>query len=161
MSKPPGITDNLRPIMPSLVRLLAGVIVLFVIQVVALGLPGISQNLPSTSITMDAFLAFAIGLVAAIVVLKFGMQLSDAVADAYRNYKPYVPLLTYFFQIAAVYILYNACRVVSSEAFTSAPWAYPLIFLVLAVVPTVRVLTSLVHAFEGQESQKHVLKQFA
>ncbi len=147
--------------MPSLIRLLAGVIVLFVVQSVVLGLPGISQSLPSTAITMAAFIVFSFGLVAAFVVLKFGTQLSDAVADAYRNYKPYVPLLSYFFQVAAIYILYNACKVVSSGAFTSAPWAYPLIFLALAVIPTVKVVSNMVHAFEGQESQKHVLKQLA
>ena len=161
MAKAPGMMDDFGPVMPSLIRLIAGVIVLFVVQGIVLGLPGFTQLIPSTSFTMSVFAAFSIGLAAAFVVLKFGTQFSDAVADAYKSFRAYVPLLTYLFQIAAIYILYNACKAISSGFFTSAPWAYPLIFLTLAVIPTVKTVVNIVHALEGHEQQRHVLKQFA
>ncbi len=157
MSKTPGMMDDFRPIMPSLIRLLAGVIVLLVIQGVVLGLPGIGQLIPNTSITMAGFAAFTIGLCAAVVVVKFGTQLSNAVAEGYRSMKAYAPLLGYFFQIAALWILYNAGMSITSGFFASAVWAYPLIFLVLAIIPTVRVVVNIVHVLEEHGTQKHTL----
>ena len=91
------------------------------------------------------------------MVLKFGTQLANAVGEGYRSMKTYAPLLGYFFQIAALWILYTASKDITSSFFTSAPWAYPLIFLVLAIVPTVRVVVNIVHVLEGHGTQKHSL----
>src|SRR6266568_4189298 len=82
------------PVMPAFIRLIAGVIVLVIIEAVVLGFPGISQNIT----------VFMIGLVVAFVVFKFGTQLSKAVSDAYKNYQTWVPLLAYIFQIIAIVI---------------------------------------------------------
>lgn len=153
-----------QSILPSLLRLVIGVVVLWVVQGIILGFPGITQTLPMSSLTVESLVGFGFGVVAAMVVLKFGPQLSTAIADAYHEVKTYVPLLTYFFQIAALWILYIVCRGVSSGLFTSAPWAYPLIFLALAIVPTVRVVASIVQSFEGQNvhSNRHLTRdQFA
>ena len=151
--------DDVRPIMPSLIRLIAGAIVLFVVQSIVLGLPGITGNLPNTTIPVNAFVGFTLGSVGAIVVLKFGTQLSNSIADTYRNYKAYVPLLTYFFQMAALWILYNASQAIASDFITSAPWAYPLIFLGLAIMPTVKAVVNIVHALEGHREEKHILSR--
>ncbi len=148
--------DDFRPIMPSLIRLIAGIIVLFAVQTVILGFPGIAQPVPNSTITTAALAVFMIGLVAAIVVLKFGTQFSNIVGEAYRHYKAYVPLLTYFFQVAALWILYTASKGVTSGVFNSIPWAYPMIFLLLALIPTVKVVVSIVQALEGH-ADKHVL----
>src|SRR3990170_1615873 len=157
MSKTPGMMDDFRPIMPALIRLLAGVIVLLVLQSIVLGFPGMTQNIANTSMTMASVAALTIGLAACVVVLKFGTQLSSAVGEGYRSMKTYAPLLGYFFQIAALWILYTASKDITSSFFTSAPWAYPLIFLVLAIVPTVRVVVNIVHVLEGHGTQKHSL----
>jgi len=159
MSKTPGMMDDFRPIMPSLIRLLAGVIVLIVAQSVVLGFPGIAQSIPSTTMTMATVASLSIGLVATVVVLKFGTQLANAVGAGYRSMKNYAPLLGYFFQIAALWILYSATRAVTADFFTSAPWAYPLIFLALAIMPTVRVVVSLVHALEGTNERKQSISR--
>src|SRR5881397_1927082 len=149
MSKNTGMMDDFRPILPSLIRLLAGVIVLLAIQSIILGFPGMTNTVANSQYTMAGIAAFTIGLVAAIIVLKFGTQLANAAGEAYRSIKDYAPLFGWFFQVAALYILYVACKGITGSVFNSAPWAYPLIFLVLAIIPTVKAVVSVVHALEG------------
>ena len=151
--------DDFRPIMPSLIRLIAGIIVLFTVQTVILGFPGIAQPVLNSTITTAALALFTIGIVAAVVVVKFGTQLSNSVAEGYRAYKAYVPLLTYFFQIAALWILYTASKGITSGVFNSVPWAYPTIFLVLALIPTVRVVVNIVHALEGHTAEHPLIRE--
>ncbi len=156
MSKPTGLLDDFRPIMPSLIRLMAGIIVLFAVQTIILGFQGITQPILNSAITTSSLALFTIGVLAAIVVLKFGTQLSNVIGEAYKAYRTYVPLLAYFFQIAALWILYQAAKGVTGSIFTSAPWAYPMIFLLLGLIPTVKVVVNTVHALEGH-TNKHTL----
>ncbi len=141
--------------MPAFIRLIAGVIVLVIIEAVVLGFPGISQNITGSTISIANIVVFMIGLVVAFVVFKFGTQLSKAVSDAYKNYQTWVPLLAYIFQIIAIVILYSVSNGIASQYFTSAPWAYPLIFLLIALLPTLRVVVNLVHALDGTSPTKH------
>ena len=144
------------PVMPAFIRLIAGVIVLVIIEAVVLGFPGISQNITGSTISISSVAVFCIGLVVALIVFKFGTQLSKAVSDAYKSYQAWVPLLAYIFQIIAIVILYNVSSGIAGQYFTSAPWAYPLIFLLIALLPTMRVVVNLVHALEGSTTtQKH------
>ncbi len=156
MSKTSGVMGDFRPIMPSLIRLIAGVIVVLVLQSVILGFPGITQNVPSTSLTMSSLVTVTLGLIATVVVLKFGTKLSNAIGDVYSSIKNYTPLLAFFFQVVAVWILYNACRAISRPLFTSVPWAYPLAFLALAMIPTIRAVVSVVRALEGHSVKRTV-----
>jgi len=149
--------DDFRPIMPPLIRLLAGIITLIVIQSVVLGFPGITALIPYTTITIASMTIFMLGLIVSAIVVKFGTQLSNAIADTYKSYKAYVPLLAWMFQMAALLILYNVSKPVASGYFTSAPWAYPLIFLVVALAPTIKVVVKLVDALEGRNTSKHLL----
>jgi len=64
-------------------------------------------------------------------------------------------LLAYIFQIIAIVILYSVSSGIATQYFTSAPWAYPLIFLLIALLPTLRVVINLVHALDGQSATKH------
>jgi hypothetical protein len=143
------------PVMPAFIRLIAGVIVLVIIEAVVLGFPGIGQNISGSSISIASIAIFCIGIVVAFIVFKFGTQLSKAVSDAYKNYQTWVPLLAYIFQIIAIVILYSVSSGIAMQYFTSAPWAYPLIFLLIALLPTLRVVVNLVHALEGSSTQKH------
>ncbi len=149
MSKNTGMTGDLRPILPSLIRLLAAAIVLIAVQNIVLGFPGITQPVLNSTYTMAGLAAFSIGLIGSILVLKFGTQLANAAGDAYGSIKDYAPLLGWFFQVAALYILYVACKGITGNVFNSAPWAYPLIFLLLAIIPTVKAVVNVVHALEG------------
>src|SRR5437899_12857765 len=142
-------------VMPAFIRLIAGVIVLVIIEAVVLGFPGIGQNISGSSISIANIAVFMIGLVVALIVFKFGTQLSKAVSDAYKNYQTYVPLLAYIFQILAIVILYSVSRGIATQYFTSAPWAYPLIFLLIALLPTLRVVVNLVHALDNSSGTKH------
>src|SRR5437016_13954896 len=63
MSKQSSVMDDLRPIMPPLIRLLAGIIVLVVIQATVLGFPGITALIPTTTFTIAALVVFTLGLV--------------------------------------------------------------------------------------------------
>src|SRR5437899_13000861 len=109
-----------------------------------------TQSIPGIATLSAAGLAvLAVGLVFAMVVLKFGTQVSNAVADAYRSARSWVPLLTYFFQIAALWILYMVCQGVASSLFTSAPWATPVVFLELAIITTVTVAATIGISFGG------------
>ncbi len=145
------------PVMPAFIRLIAGVIVLVIIEAVVLGFPGITQNISGSTISIANIAVFMIGLVVAFIVFKFGTQLSKAVSDAYKNYETWVPLLAYIFQIIAIVILYSVSSGIATQYFTStsAPWAYPLIFLLIALLPTLRVVVNLVHALDNSSGTKH------
>src|SRR5947209_7583856 len=143
------------PVMPAFIRLIAGVIVLVIIEAVVLGFPGITQNISGSTISIANIAVFMIGLVVAFIVFKFGTQLAKAVSDAYKNYQTYVPLLAYIFQIIAIVILYSVSSGIATQYFTSAPWAYPLIFLLIALLPTLRVVVNLVHALDNSSGTKH------
>jgi len=143
------------PIMPAFIRLIAGVIVLVIVEAVVLGFQGITNNIAGSSISIASVAVFFIGLIVAFIVFKFGTQLSKAVSDAYKNYETWVPLLAYFFQIIAIIILYSVSSGIASPYFSSAPWAYPLIFLLIALLPTLKVVVNLVHGLEGTPTGKH------
>ena len=143
------------PVMPAFIRLVVGVIVLVVVEAVILGFPGIGYNVGGTAISVANIAVFAIGIIVALIVLKFGTQLSETASEAYKNYKQWIPLLAYFFQILAIVILYEVTNGIASPYFGSAPWAFPLIFLLIALIPTLRVVTNVVHALEGTAPAKH------
>ena len=150
--------DDLRPIMPPLVRLLAGIIVLVVLQAVVLGFPGITQLIPTTTIAISSVVIFLLGLVVCGIVLKFGTQLSESLGDAYKSVKSWAPVLAYFFQLAALLILYTVSKPMVASYFASYPWAYPLIFLLIAIVPTIRVVARVINNLEGHSTTtKHLL----
>ncbi len=140
------------PIMPAFIRLIAGVVVLLVVDVVVLGLPGIQQTISGTQVSIAALIAFCIGLVVALFVLKFGTQLADTAASAYKAYKSWTPLLAFIFQIIAIGILYAVTNTLASPYMTSTPWAIPLVFLLIALIPTLRAVVTIVHAFESPSS---------
>src|SRR5437879_283384 len=148
---------DFRPLMPSLIRLLAGIIVLVVVQSIILGFPGITQTAPGTSYSVVSLAIFTVGLVVAAVVLKYGTQLASAVSDTYKAYRAYAPILAWIFQVMALYILYSVSKTMVIGFFASAPWAYPLIFLAMALIPTVKVVVTVVHALEGQNAHKQTV----
>ena len=149
---------DFRPVMPSVIRLLAGIIVLIVVQSIVLGFPGITtQIVPGTAFSIASFVIFTLGLIVAAVVLKFGTQLANVVSDSYRTYKAYAPILAWVFQLTAIYILYSVSKTMVSGFFASAPWAYPLIFLAMALIPTDKVVVAVVHALEGQNVHKQTV----
>jgi formate/nitrite transporter FocA (FNT family) len=98
-----------------------------------------------------------VGLVVAGIVLKYGTQLADSVGEAYKSYRTWTPLLGYVFQIAALYILYIVSKLITSSWFATSPWAYPLLFLLLALVPTIKVVVQLVNGLEGKSTTRHLL----
>jgi len=142
--------------MPPLIRLLAGIIVLIVIQATVLGFPGISQLIPSTSLTIASMILFTLGLVFAGIVLRFGTQLSESLGDAYKSIRTWTPLLAYLFQMAALFIIYTVSKPVTSSFFASVPWAYPLLFLLVALAPTIKVVVRLVSGLEGRSTPRRL-----
>ena len=149
---------DFRPVMPSVIRLLAGIIVLIVVQSIVLGFPGITtQIVPGTAFSIASFVIFTLGLIVAAVVLKYGTQLANVVSDTYKAYRAYAPILAWIFQLTAIYILYSVSKTMVSGFFASAPWAYPLIFLAMALLPTVKVVVAVVHALEGQNAHKQTV----
>jgi len=142
--------------MPPLIRLLAGIIVLIVIQATVLGFPGITQFIPSTSLTIASMILFTLGLVVAGIVLKFGTQLSESLGDAYKSIRTWTPLLAYLFQMAALFIIYTVSKPVTSSFFASVPWAYPLLFLLVALAPTIKVVVRLVSGLEGRSTPRRL-----
>src|SRR5207245_10666760 len=92
---------DFRPLMPSLIRLLAGIIVLIVVQSIILGFPGITQTVPGTSYSVVSLTLFTVGLVVSAVVLKYGTQLHSAVSDTYKAYTAYAPTLAWIITLTA------------------------------------------------------------
>jgi hypothetical protein len=148
---------DFKPLMPSIIRLLAGIIVLIVVQSIILGFPGIAQIVPGTSFSVSSFAILTVGLIVAVVVLKYGTQLASAVSDTYKSYRAYAPILAWIFQLMSLYILYSVSKSMVSGFFASTPWAYPLIFLAMALIPTVKVVVTVVHALEGQNAHKQTV----
>src|SRR5438552_18075765 len=105
MSKQSSVMDDLRPIMPPLIRLLAGIIVLVVIQATVLGFRGITALIPTTTFTIAALVVFSLGLVVSAIVLKFGTQLATSLGDVYKIIRSYTPLLTWLYIVIAPVIL--------------------------------------------------------
>ncbi len=150
-----GSWGPFTPIMPATVRLVVSVIVLVVVEAIVLGFPGVTSNISGTQISIATLAVFFVGFVVSLIVLKFGTQLSNAVSNAYKAYRTWTPLLAYCFQVIAIVILYAVTNPIASPYMTSAPWAYPLIFLLIALIPTMKVVVNLVHALEGTPSSKH------
>jgi hypothetical protein len=148
---------DFKPLMPSIIRLLAGIIVLIVVQSIILGFPGITQIVPGTAFSVSSFAILTVGLIVAVVVLKYGTQLASAVSDTYKSYRAYAPILALIFQLMSLYILYSVSKTMVSGFFASTPWAYPLIFLAMALIPTVKVVVTVVHALEGQNAHKQTV----
>ncbi|HZY94043.1 MAG TPA: hypothetical protein VFE98_04175 [Candidatus Bathyarchaeia archaeon] len=139
--------------MPAFIRLIAGVIVLVVVEAIFLNFPGTSSLISGTPLTVAAIAVFIIGLIVAVILLRFGTQLTAVVSDAYKSYRSWSPLLAYFFQIMAIVILYVVSSPIAGPYFGSAQWAYPLIFLLIALIPTLKVVTNIVHVLDGSGSK--------
>src|SRR3989442_637293 len=92
-SKQSSLMDDFRPIMPPLIRLIAGIIVLVVIQATVLGFPGITALIPTTTFTIAALIVFTLGLIVSAIVLKFGTQLATSVGEAYKSYRNITPIM--------------------------------------------------------------------
>jgi hypothetical protein len=151
-----GTWGAFEPVMPAFVRLIAGVIVLVVVEAVVLGFPGIANTISGSTISVANIVVFVIGLIVCFIVLKFGTQLANTASDAYKAYKTWTPLLAYFFQILAIGILYAVTSPIAQSYFAVDPWAFPLIFLLIALIPTLKVVVNLVHGLEGGTStSKH------
>jgi hypothetical protein len=151
-----GTWGAFEPVMPAFIRLIAGVIVLVIVEAVILGFPGIAANITGSTISYSDIVVFMIGLIVSFIVLKFGTQLANTISDAYKSYKTWTPLLAYFFQILAIGILYEVTSPIAQPYFTSDPWAFPLIFLLIALIPTLKVVVNIVHALEGNSGNtKH------
>jgi hypothetical protein len=157
MSKQSSLMDDFRPIMPPLIRLIAGIIVLVVIQATVLGFPGITALIPTTTFTIAALVVFTLGLIVSAIVLKFGTQLATGVGEAYKSYRSFTPLLAWLFQMVALVILYDVSKPITASYFATIPWAYPLIFLLIALGPTIKVVMNTVNALEGKNTSKHLL----
>src|SRR2546427_8542958 len=95
------------PVMPAFIRLIAGVIVLVVIEAVVLGFSGISQKISGSTISISNIVVFMIGLVVALIVFKFGTQRSKTGSDAYKKYQAGGPFLGYNFPIIAIVNLFS------------------------------------------------------
>ncbi len=102
----------------------------------------------------QALIIFLVGFVATVIVFKFGTQLSAAAADTYDAIKNYQEILTWVFQIAALYIFYITSRalVTASGVFRSAPWAYPMTFVAIGLIPTIKVILNMIHRVEGRHT---------
>ncbi len=144
---------SFTPVIPAFIRLLAGVIVLVILEAVILGFPGITQNISGSQLSIGSLAVFVIGLIVTFVVLKFGTQIATTIHDNFKAYRAWTPMLAYFFQILAIAILYWVSYGVATPYFTSTPWAYPLIFLLIALIPTLKAVTNVVHTLEGTTSK--------
>ena len=80
---------SFRPLMPSFMRLIAGIIVLIVVETIVLGFPGLTQTVPSSTITISSLIIFLVGFVATVLMFNYGTQLSAAAADTYDSMKNY------------------------------------------------------------------------
>src|SRR6266571_7089798 len=155
-----GTWGAFEPVMPAFVRLIAGVIVLVIVEAVVLGFPGIANTISGSTISVANIVVFVIGLIVCFIVLKFGTQFANTASDAYKAYRAWTPLLAYFFQIVAIAILYAVTNPIAQPYFTSQPWAFPLIFLLIALIPTLKVVVNVVHGLEGgSSSTKHAQSQ--
>src|SRR5207244_9766911 len=116
-----------------------------------------TKLIPTNNFTIAVLVVFTLRLVVSAILLKFGTQLATSLGDAYKSYRNYTPLLTWLFQMIALVILYNVSKPITASYFATIPWAYPLIFLLIAIGPTIKVVMNTVNALEGKNTSKHLL----
>ena len=150
-----GTWGGLSPIMPAFIRLIASVVVLVIVEAIFLNFNGTGANIAGSPITVAGIAVFIIGFIVALILLRFGTQLSNAVSDAYKAYRSWSPLLAYFFQIAAITILYLVSSPIANPYFGTNQWAFPLIFLLIALIPTLKTVVNIVHLLDGSTGSKH------
>ena len=150
-----GPWGSFTPVMPAVIRLMAGIIVLVVVEAVVLGFPGITQQVGGTTVSVASLVALFIGLFVVFIVLKYGTQIASTISEHYDNYKTWTPLLSFFFQLLAVVILYYITAGIALSYFSATPWVFPLMFLLVALIPTIKVVVNLVHDLEAHTSPKH------
>lgn len=141
--------------MPAFIRLIASVVVLVIVEAIFLNFNGTGANIAGSPITVAGIAVFIIGFIVALILLRFGTQLSNAVSDAYKAYRSWSPLLAYFFQIAAITILYLVSSPIANPYFGTNQWAFPLIFLLIALIPTLKTVVNIVHLLDGSTGSKH------
>src|SRR2546426_10860585 len=73
------------PVMPAFIRLIAGVIVLVIIEAVVFCFPGFSHNIPRSTISISKISEFIIWLVVGLMVFELLIQISETVSDPYNN----------------------------------------------------------------------------
>src|SRR6266480_2808525 len=73
------------PVMPSFIRLVAGVIVLVIVEAVVLGFPGISNPITGSTISVANIVVFMLGLIVCFIILKFCTQRADTGSDTYMG----------------------------------------------------------------------------
>src|SRR5438093_11350106 len=73
-----GTWGAFTPVMPAFVRLVAGVIVLVILEAVILGFPGIGYNITGTQLSVANLAVVMIGLIVSFFLLRLGTQLDNA-----------------------------------------------------------------------------------
>src|SRR5437870_13217852 len=74
------------PVMPSFIRLVAGVIVLVIVEAVILGFPGVANPITRSSLLVANIVVFILGLNICLINLKFLTQLPDTLSHTYKHY---------------------------------------------------------------------------
>src|SRR5713226_5603582 len=121
-----------------------------------IGFPNITAVIHTTTSPIAPLFFFTLGLLVSAIVLKFGTQLATSVGEAYKSYRSFTPLLAWLFQMIALVILYEVSKPITASYFAPIPWAYPLIFLLIALGPTIKVVMNTVNALEGKNTSKHL-----
>jgi len=59
--------------------------------------------------------------------------------------------------VIALVILYDVSKPITASYFATIPWVYPLIFLLIALGPTIKVVVNTVNSLEGKNTNKRLL----
>jgi len=131
-----------RVLFPPIVRLIVWLVVLGIIYVVLISLPGMGK-ITLGEVKNSAIVSAIIGLVVASIVFKFAREVNSPIRSTLPPHPEIAVVITNLLFVVAILVAYISLGGVITPSLTDGAWAYPLFFLVIALVPTIRITRTL------------------
>lgn len=131
-----------RVLFPPIIRLIVLLVVLGIIYVVLISLPGMGK-ITLGEVKNSAIVSAIIGLVMANIVFKFAREVNSPIRSAIPPHPEIAVVVTNLLFVVAILVAYISLGGVITPSLTDGAWAYSLFFLVIALVPTIRITRTL------------------
>lgn len=126
-----------------MIKLVISLIVLGIINAIVVRLPGIDVSIPGLPITIPTVVTTVIGVMMISMVLRFGYEVSPPIRGTFPSFPELAIIVANLVYLAAVGIAYTSFEGLVHPFLLDTPWVYPLVFLAIAILPVVRVASTL------------------
>jgi len=143
--------DKSRMLYPSIIRLIVLLVVLGIIYIVLVSLPGMGETTLG-KVKNSAIVSAIFGLVVASIVFKFALEVNSPIRSALPPHPEIAVVITNLLFVGAIWVVYVSLSGVVTPSLTDGSWAYPLLFLAIALVPTIRITHALLRSTDKWSS---------